>query len=349
VPAAQSIGGILWVLCWGLSASFLLSQVPDSYTPTDAYESYAIAYGTEDTAGKCTDAWPTGLVYKAMPSDCDGAKCWRCTPPRYMLDWRFAVSFFSFLWNNNFLIAFGQTIIAGAVAYWFFTPNKSKGSNLPLKSLRVSNWNVWRYHAGSLAFGAFIIALVQFIRYLMWYLEKQAQQQKNKVMVIVFKVIQCCLYCFERFIKFLNKNAYIQIAIRGTNFCSSAKKAFFIIAKNMLRFGTIAILGEVIQWIGYVFIMGFSLVIGYFLLDWMHSDISPFLPMIMYAIMSYIIGMLFMNVFGLAVDTCLQCFIFAEENKPDGDYIPAQLRTIMDRGARTEGQDDAKKTDAAVE
>jgi len=259
-----------------------------------------------------------------------------------MLDWRFAISFFSFLWNNNFLIAFGQTIIAGTVAYWFFTPNSAKGTNLPLKSLRVSNWNVWRYHTGSLAFGSFIIALVQFIRYFMYYLEKQAQQQKNKVMVIVLKIVQCCLHCFERFIKFLNKNAYIQIAIRGYNFCSSAKKAFFIIAANVLRFGTIAMLGEVIQWIGYVFIMGISLVIGYFLLDAMHSDISPFLPLIMYAIMSYIIGMLFMNVFGLAVDTCLQCFIFAEENKPDGDYVPGQLKGIMDNGARTEGKEEAK-------
>ena len=101
-------------------------------------------------------------------------------------------------------------------------------------------------------------------------------------------------------------------------------------------------LGEIIQWIGYEFIMDFSLVIGYFLLDAMHSDISPFLPMTMYAIMSYIIGMLFMNVFGLAVDTCLQCFTFAEKNQPDGIYIPGQLKGIMDNGARTDGKEEAK-------
>jgi len=251
-----------------------------------------------------------------------------------MLDWRFAISVFSFLWNNNFLIAFGQTIVAGAVAYWFYTPNNEKGTNAPLKSLRVSNWNVWRYHTGSLAFGSFIIALVQFIRYLMKYLEKQAQQQKNKVMVIVLKTVQCCLYCFERFIKFLNRNAYIQIAIRGLNFCTAAKKAFGIIATNMIRFGTVAILGEVIQWIGYVFIMGFTMVIGYFLLDAMHPDIDPFLPMIIYAILGYIIGMLFMKVFGLAVDTCLQCFIFAEEKGGGGDFIPHQMKAIMGQGPR---------------
>jgi len=341
VPAAQSLLGIIWVLSWGLSASFLLSQVPDGYTPNVAFESYQIAYGTADTPGQCTGSWPAGLVYKALPADCDmsgtSAKCWRCTPPRYMLDWRFAISFFSFLWNNNFLIAFGQTIIAGAVAYWFFTPNSGKGTNAPFRSLRVSNWNVWRYHIGSLAFGSFIIALVQFIRYLMMYLEKQAQQQKNKIMVIVLKVVQCCLHCFERFIKFLNRNAYIQIAIRGQNFCTSAKTAFGIICKNAIRFGTVAVLGEVVQWIGYMFVMGFTVVVGYFLLDAMHPDISPVLPMFMYAILGYIVGRLFMNVFGLAVDTCLQCFIFAEEKGGESDFIPPQLKAIMDGGARSQG------------
>ena len=36
--------------------------------------------------------------------------------------------------------------------------------------------NVFRYHLGSLAFGSFIIAVIQFIRYLMKYYEKLARQ-----------------------------------------------------------------------------------------------------------------------------------------------------------------------------
>ena len=39
------------------------------------------------------------------------------------------------------------------------------------------------------------------------------------------------------------RNAYIQIALMGTNFCVSAKKAFFLILRNAFRFGTVAILG----------------------------------------------------------------------------------------------------------
>jgi len=335
VPISQALIGIIWVGLWLLSAAFLMSQVPDSSTPTGSYATYAEAYGTETVAGKCTDRWPTGTVWRdtTCDLDTDGVtwKCWRCAPPRYIFDWRLPVSFFSFLWNNAFLIAFGQTLIAGAVGIWFFTPNSEKGKLGGCEAIRKSNWNVWRYHTGSLAFGSFVIALIQFIRYMMKFFEKQAQAQKNRIMALILRVVQCCIYCFERFIQFLNKNAYIQIAIRGTGFCTSAKTAFRIIVQNVLRFGTVAILGNVIHCIGYVFIMASTVVIGYFLMRAMHDDISPVIPMIAFACVSYVVGKLYMNVFGLAVDTCLQCVIFAEEKCPDGDFVPSQLKNVIDR------------------
>jgi hypothetical protein len=73
----------------------------------------------------------------------------------------------------------------------------------------------------------------------MKYLEKQASAQKNRIMVIVFKAVQCILWCFEKFIKYLNKNAYIQVALLGTNFCTSAKVAFSLILRNFARFGVV--------------------------------------------------------------------------------------------------------------
>lgn len=87
---------------------------------------------------------------------------------------------------------------------------------------------------------------------------------------------KCCLWCLEKFIKFLNRNAYImvsstvppavpgsvplspssstmwasspnvwlrdlscpsQIAIYGKNFCVSAKNAFMLLMRNVVRSG----------------------------------------------------------------------------------------------------------------
>merc|ERR1712151_1346113 len=64
VPVVQSIIGIVWCITWALSITFLISQVPDSYTPTGTYATYAEAFGTADTPGACTDKWPTGFVWK---------------------------------------------------------------------------------------------------------------------------------------------------------------------------------------------------------------------------------------------------------------------------------------------
>merc|ERR1740117_1939498 len=112
VPLIQITVATIWCMLWAFSVTFLLSQVPDGYTPKEAYATYAEAYGTETVPGKCTDKWPTGLVWKdeetCLPgtgNETGSVLCWKCAPPRYVLDWRFWASFFSYLWNNALLIA----------------------------------------------------------------------------------------------------------------------------------------------------------------------------------------------------------------------------------------------------
>jgi len=345
VPIFQAVAAIIWVTIWLFGASYLLSQVPADYTPTGSYETYQEAYGTQSTCafwefsdscsgtpGACNDRWPTGSVWK--DSECDEvdgiSKCWRCAPPRYALDWRFAISFFVFLWNNAFNVALGQILIAMAVGIWFFSAEKGK---TPIVGRAVKT--IFRYHLGSVAFGSFIVAVVQFIRYLMKYFEKQASAQKNRLMVYVLKAIQCCIWCFEKCIKFLNKNAYIQIALLGKNFCTSAKKAFFLILRNAVRFGTMAALSGIIHCIGFIFIMTGTVVVGYFLMREMHPEISPFMPMVCFLFVSYVVSKLYMNVFGLAVDTALQCFLAVEEMGTCQEYVPSVLANFVKSGGRS--------------
>jgi hypothetical protein len=262
-------------------------------------------------------------------------RCFRCAPPRFIIDIRVALQFFSLLWNNAFLIALGQTIIAGSVCAWFFAPRSEKTK---LNTVRQAVWITFRYHLGSLAFGAFILAVVQFIRYAAMYFEKQAKAQKNRVMVVVLKIVQCCLWCIEKCIKFLNKNAYIQVAILGTNFCRSAKNAFMLILRNIVRFGVVATLGSIIHFLGFIFIMTATVLLGYFILQGLHPDVYPVVPMVAYIIVSYLVAKLYMNVFGLAVDTMLQCFIATEEMKISKDeaseFVPKPLLSFFSRNEK---------------
>ena len=89
-------------------------------------------------------------------------------------------------------------------------------------------------------------------------------------------------------------------------------------------------LGGLVYYIGLVFIMAATTALGFFLLKEMHEDISPVMPLVIYAAVAYVVGKLYMNVFGLAVDTCLQCVILAEEDYPGEDIVPHGLKAVLE-------------------
>merc|ERR1711981_294115 len=103
-----------------------------------------------------------------------------------------------------------------------------------------------------MAFGAFIVAVVQFMRIVLAYIDKQTKtwQEKNKLLKIAFKVVACCLWCFEKVVKFITRNAYIFIAINGKSFCKSAKNAFMTILKNLFLVGFVNLVSVVLILIG---------------------------------------------------------------------------------------------------
>ena len=78
----------------------------------------------------------------------------------------------------------------------------------------LSFWRAIRYHAGSAVYGAFIIAIVRLIRYIMMYVDrKTAEMQKNTRMArIMMCIVHCCLWCLEKVLRYITEQAYILIA-----------------------------------------------------------------------------------------------------------------------------------------
>jgi len=360
VPVVQIFVSGLWMLWWISTALFVLSSIDNGGivpSPESGPFSYTDAAGTYLTAGKCTATYPAGSVFydegaaytytdalfkiRAAVADpkCKyepgvDPVCYRCTLPRLTFATaQFAYIFFSYLWNNAFIIAVGQTTIAASAAMWYFTSNEKKGEEDTVKpALKL----VFRYHTGSLAFGAFILAVVQFIKWVLHYIQKQSEAQKNYVMAKIAMILKCCVQCFERFIKFLNKNAYIQIAILGKNFCRSAWAAFCLILRNFGRIGMLVTVSHGMLYVGLAFICGFTTIIGYFIVVALYPEItSPIICVFLFFIIGYMVAKLFMTVFQLAVDTTLQCFVADEElNNKSGEgsgnnYTPQELKAFL--------------------
>jgi choline transporter-like protein 2/4/5 len=84
--------------------------------------------------------------------------------------------------------------------------------------------------------------------------------------------MHCCFDCFERFVRFINNNAYIQIALTGKGFCTSAHESFYLMLRNAGRFTALAGVGSLILGLGKLFIAASSATISYLIV----THVEPF-------------------------------------------------------------------------
>merc|ERR1719159_137195 len=126
------------------------------------------------------------------------------------------------------------------------------------------------------------------------FFEKQAKARKNRVMVYVLRCVQCLIWCFEKSLEYINKLAYIQIALLRTNFCASAKTAFYLVLRHAARFAAVLVLGSAIDLIGFLCILAATTIVGYVIQTSLHPEVSPVTPTIVYALVGYVVGKLYM-------------------------------------------------------
>ena len=79
------------------------------------------------------------------------------------------------------------------------------------------------------------LGIIRFIRAILQYVENKLKAYNNDLTRCLFCVCKCCLWCLEKFMRFINRNAYIMCAIKSTNFCVSAKDAFSLLMRNIVR------------------------------------------------------------------------------------------------------------------
>jgi hypothetical protein len=185
-----------------------------------------------------------------------------------------------------------------------------------------------------LAFGSLILAIVNLIRAILAKVQKQVKKADSKVADCLLCCCQCCLYCFEQCIKFLNKNAYIQTAIFGTPFCTSAREAFFLILRNIGRIGAISYVSGAVLVIGKLFISALTTGASYMLMSELIGEelFSLWGPTVVVFLIAYFIADMFLDVFEMGISTILQCFI-ADEEMFDGDecFAEGDLQRWIDK------------------
>ncbi|XP_053439242.1 choline transporter-like protein 2 isoform X2 [Nycticebus coucang] len=248
---------------------------------------------------------------------------------------------FMFFWLANFVLALGQVTLAGAFASYYWALRKP--DDLPAFPLFSAFGRALRYHTGSLAFGALILAIVQIIRVILEYLDQRLKAAENKFAKFLMTCLKCCFWCLEKFIKFLNRNAYIMIAIYGTNFCTSARNAFFLLMRNIIRVAVLDKVTDFLFLLGKLLIMGSVGILAFFFFTHrirIVQDTAPplnyyWVPILTVIIGSYMIAHGFFSVYGMCVDTLFLCFL-EDLERNDGSaerpyFMSSTLKKLLNK------------------
>ena len=149
-------------------------------------------------------------------------------------------------------------VITGSVAKWYFTREKNQFSS----SICNTIMNIIVFNMGSIALGSFLITLIKIPRYILMWLQDKIKASGNSTIQYCSKVCICCFWCVEKFLKFMNSNAYTIIAIEGVSFCTAAQKAFAIVVENSLRMAAINSVGDFMLFLAKVAVSSLSLLLG---------------------------------------------------------------------------------------
>lgn len=210
-----------------------------------------------------------------------------------------------FIWVTQFILSCERFTISSAVALWYFTRDKTL-LNSPVST---SIFRLIRYHLGSLALGSLVIAFVILIRWILTFIEGRLKGKENFIAKFLLKCLICCLYCFEKILKFINSNAYIEIAIHGYGFCKAARTAFLVIVSNALRVAAINCVGDFVLFLAKVATVAVVAVVGIELFRDKPEIHYVWLPITIACIAVYFIVSCFLGVYEMTIDAIFICFV----------------------------------------
>jgi hypothetical protein len=336
VVAGAVVLAILWVV-YNLMLCVLIPRI-------------GVAVKIMSVASSCLAAMPTTLLFPVLSWVLTfllyiyfvivlwylaSAGTWDADEHRYVwepnLQRLMLMHFFGTLWSHAFILAVGNLVIAGAAADWFLTEDK-KVLHLPaVASLK----RTVRYHLGTAAFGSLLIAIVQLVRWVFRYYMYQLNKLSpdSSIVKVLSCIGECCLDCLERFLDFINKNAYVQTAITAKGFVAAACAATQLLLRNCLRVGTLNIVSSAFIFLGKYLI---ALTTGLIAALWIANadgtgaleNVSgaPVFPVLVIVCLAFGVACAFLDVWDMVIDTIFQCYCMDEElgtNKSPGEIKQA--------------------------
>lgn len=142
---------------------------------------------------------------------------------------------------------------------------------------------------------------------------KTAAGNGNSAAECMLKCCICCFWCLEKFIRYLNHNAYVVIAIESINFCSAAGVAWKAIWSNIISVATINGIGDFVLFLGKLAVAG---VCGFIALILLKNDPEIefyMVPVFIIALFAFFVAHIILSLYEIVVDTLFLC-VYEDRN-----------------------------------
>ncbi|KAF5300796.1 hypothetical protein FQR65_LT09099 [Abscondita terminalis] len=237
-----------------------------------------------------------------------------------MVTYLHVFNIFGFFWALFFVSGLADMILASTFATWYWTFRKR---DVPFFTVTHSLLRTLRYNLGTIAFGSLIIAICTMIRVMLEYIDHKLKTYENPFTKAVLCCCKCFFWCLEKFIKFINRNAYIMCAIHGKNFCLSAKDAFNLLMRNIIRVFVLDKVTDFLIFMSKILVTACVTCVAYVVfatnyVNLVESQLNyNYIPVIIIAISTFFVTLVFFSVFTMAVDTLFLCFL-EDSERNDG-------------------------------
>eukprot|EP01059_Diplonema_ambulator_P022746 TRINITY_DN3807_c0_g2_i1.p1 TRINITY_DN3807_c0_g2~~TRINITY_DN3807_c0_g2_i1.p1 ORF type:complete len:711 (+),score=180.23 TRINITY_DN3807_c0_g2_i1:45-2177(+) len=248
---------------------------------------------------------------------------------------------FGWLWTLGVLSALGYFAIAAATVQWYYSHTNDSEKSLPC----IIGWGkgyFWGicYHLGCLITGALLVAILQFIRFLVQRMTEKFKESCAAAKIIMC-LVDCCLAYIERVLQYISRNAYIMTAIEGSGFWCSCCKVISVLLGSIEYLAPLIIVSDIVFFVGKVFLVAANVAIGYLLLT--NHDMAPNVDngvfvLLVIGIFSYGLASLFMSVYESAIDSMF-VLIFHENGQPKDPalfFCPADVFKTVTGKDKTE-------------
>ncbi|GLH00595.1 Ctl2 [Gryllus bimaculatus] len=312
VPWILQMGVIAWTIAVWL---YIFSSAMPVYRARGLAETGGCSCQFYSTGDRCEVQEFNEKCQSALEICPEVACAFKTYEGRSYSDYFHAINIIGFFWVLCFISAFSDMALAGTFSTWYWTFKKS---DVPFLALTWSIGRTLRYHIGTLAFGSLILAICRLIRVTLEYIDAHLRKYDNGFVKCVMCCFKCFFWCLEKFIKFINRNAYIMCAIHGKNFCRSARKGFNLVMRNIIRVFVVDKVTDFLLLLGKLLITGGMVALAFYIFS---NDVKVneddeypeytyyLLPVIIVGIGTYFVTCIFFSVYHMAVDTIFLCFL----------------------------------------